>query len=289
MPKKKSGWVDYGRATRVTISGNRVPIRVKRPTLQVRKQTGANIRVVDEPGGYKGIRIRTQGGGKRAGGNLPGLPGFDRKHWQKRIGEIMAEINTKTNALVSGRNKYGEFVQKAKYRSTPLKGIGTSASYGQLARRRLRVGTATGGGEISLNPLSKNFALFHPLRFATNAGRWMINPLTYRAEKKEHRLSVEAADAAVADTAGAQLREQTERELKKVLGETSIAHKKLKMAFVRMGRGKITPQEYVIKMERFARKREELEATVANAMTRFETGISGIGLSLGQERKKRHI
>ena len=52
-------------ANQVEVSGNRVPITVRRPTLEIAKESGANIHVRDLPGGYKGIFVGTPGGGGR--------------------------------------------------------------------------------------------------------------------------------------------------------------------------------------------------------------------------------
>ena len=48
-----------GVASSLEIGGAHIPIKVKRPTLEIAKESGANITVRNVPGGYKGIFVGT--------------------------------------------------------------------------------------------------------------------------------------------------------------------------------------------------------------------------------------
>ncbi|MAG22334.1 MAG: hypothetical protein CL943_03475 [Candidatus Diapherotrites archaeon] len=76
-PAGRAGWKKAGVANSIEISGANVPIKVKRPTLSIEKERGANIEVRDVPGGYKGIIVKDERGRHGRRGGMPEMPMMD--------------------------------------------------------------------------------------------------------------------------------------------------------------------------------------------------------------------
>ncbi len=284
MPKKRA-WRNMGVATQVDITGNTIPVRVRRPTLRILKERGADIKVRNVKGGYKGIFVGAQGAR-----NSPSLPSVDFGGYGRRVNELVFQNRKKSKLFAGGRVKYAGFIQEGKYRSTPSDSAvheeptKTTASF-----RGKRVVPVMGGGEVGWKPWHENFFLFHPIKTATNVFRWMRNPSTRKAEQREFAAAEHAAGQAGVNAGIKKLHNQYRGRLRKALIDLKQSHNNLSRAYILMGRGRITPERFMVQRGSFLLRQkrfEELLNETGKAEREYEQGRQAIAAKLAKERGK---